>query len=275
MNSIVAFVIVTAIVLGSMGFGVVAVRRSKMTPWEMVVGNGSFATILLCVLFAGAVLTSFTFLGAAGWAYSRGGASLLYSCLCPRIIDRAVPAGTNDMAPGAGIQFPDERGFFRFGLSKPLTRLARRNLWSLFSDLMSYRSTYRYSDPVGNCRIWFGTGRRHWGYRSIFGKKQARHGGASRSIFHRISLYPIEGRTALLNRAKQQRKGNMEKLALALLALRSLYKQQETLHSEAEEFRPFDLQQLRHLSSSKDKSASRLSDRNIQTSNIQNMKVYV
>jgi hypothetical protein len=53
----------------------------------------------------------------------------------------------------------------------------------------------------------------------------------------------------------------MEELALALLALRSLYKQQETLHSEAEEFRPFDLQQLRHLSSSKDKSPSRLSDR--------------
>ena len=53
----------------------------------------------------------------------------------------------------------------------------------------------------------------------------------------------------------------MEALALALLALRSLYRQQETLHSEAEEFRPFDLQQLRHLSNSKDKSPSRLSDR--------------
>ncbi len=53
----------------------------------------------------------------------------------------------------------------------------------------------------------------------------------------------------------------MEALALALLALRSLYRQQETLHSEAEEFRPFDLQQLRHLYNTEEKSPSRLSDR--------------
>jgi solute:Na+ symporter, SSS family len=72
MNSIIAFAIVTAIILGSMGFGFLAVRRIKMTPQELVVGNRSFATILLCVLFAGEVVTSFTFLGAAGWAYSRG-----------------------------------------------------------------------------------------------------------------------------------------------------------------------------------------------------------
>jgi hypothetical protein len=53
----------------------------------------------------------------------------------------------------------------------------------------------------------------------------------------------------------------MEALALALLALRSLYRQQEALDSEAEEFQPFDLQELRQLSNSKDKSPSRLSDR--------------
>jgi len=72
MNSIIAFAIVTAIILGSMGFGVLAVRKIKMTPQELVVGNRSFATILLCVLFAGETVTSFTFLGASGWAYSRG-----------------------------------------------------------------------------------------------------------------------------------------------------------------------------------------------------------
>jgi hypothetical protein len=53
----------------------------------------------------------------------------------------------------------------------------------------------------------------------------------------------------------------MEALALALLALRSLCRQQETLHSEAEEFRPLDLQQLRHLYDTEEKSPSRLSDR--------------
>jgi hypothetical protein len=53
----------------------------------------------------------------------------------------------------------------------------------------------------------------------------------------------------------------MEALALALLALRSLYRQRETLNSEAEEFQPFDLQQLRHLYNTEEKSPSRLSDR--------------
>ncbi len=53
----------------------------------------------------------------------------------------------------------------------------------------------------------------------------------------------------------------MEALALALLALRSLCRQQETLHPEAEEFRPLDLEQLRHLYDTEEKSPSRLSDR--------------
>jgi hypothetical protein len=53
----------------------------------------------------------------------------------------------------------------------------------------------------------------------------------------------------------------MEALVLALIALRNPYRQQETLDSEAEEFQPFDLQELRHLSNSKDKSPSRLSSR--------------
>jgi hypothetical protein len=53
----------------------------------------------------------------------------------------------------------------------------------------------------------------------------------------------------------------MEALILALIAVRNLYKQQETLHPEAEEFQPFDLQKLRHLYNVEDKSPSRLSDR--------------
>jgi SSS family solute:Na+ symporter len=72
MNSIIAFTIIAAIVLCSMGLGVFGVRRIKMTPQELVVGNRSFATILLCVLLAGETVTSFTFLGAAGLAYWRG-----------------------------------------------------------------------------------------------------------------------------------------------------------------------------------------------------------
>jgi len=53
----------------------------------------------------------------------------------------------------------------------------------------------------------------------------------------------------------------MEALVLALIALRNSYRQQEALDSELEEFQSSDLQELRHLSSSKDKSPSRLFDR--------------
>ena len=55
----------------------------------------------------------------------------------------------------------------------------------------------------------------------------------------------------------------MEALVLALIALRNSYRQQEALDSEPEEFQSSDLQELRHLSSSKDKSPSRLFDRQV------------
>src|SRR5258708_32740131 len=54
-----------------MAFGFLAVGKIKMSPQELVVGNRSFGTILLSLLLAGESITTFTFLGAAGWAYSR------------------------------------------------------------------------------------------------------------------------------------------------------------------------------------------------------------
>ena len=72
MSSLVAFSIVAAILLGSIAFGFFAVGKIKMSPQELVIGNRSFGTILLCLLFAGETITSFTFLGAAGWAYAKG-----------------------------------------------------------------------------------------------------------------------------------------------------------------------------------------------------------
>ncbi len=53
----------------------------------------------------------------------------------------------------------------------------------------------------------------------------------------------------------------MEALVLGLIAVRNLYRQQDTLDSEVEAFQSFDVQELRHLSNSNDKSPSRLSDR--------------
>ena len=63
-----------------------------------------------------------------------------------------------------------------------------------------------------------------------------------------------------LNGAKQQRKGNMEALVLAIIAARNLYRHQEAPEPE-KEFQSFHLRELGHLYSAKDKSPSRLSDR--------------
>ncbi len=66
----------------------------------------------------------------------------------------------------------------------------------------------------------------------------------------------------------EQCKGNMEalSLALALIAVRNAYRQQETPVPEPDEFQRFDVQALRSLHYGQDESASRPSDR--QESNL-------
>ncbi|MDQ2872263.1 MAG: sodium:solute symporter family protein, partial [Candidatus Eremiobacteraeota bacterium] len=67
-----ALLIVAAIVLGTIAFALQSVRKIKMNPQEFLIGGRSFGALLLWILLAGEVYTSFTFLGAAGWAYGRG-----------------------------------------------------------------------------------------------------------------------------------------------------------------------------------------------------------
>jgi SSS family solute:Na+ symporter len=74
-NAGVALGIVAAIVFGTIAFALVSVRRFRMDPEEFIVGNRSFGSLLLWILLAGEIITSFTFLGAAGWAYGKGAAS--------------------------------------------------------------------------------------------------------------------------------------------------------------------------------------------------------
>jgi SSS family solute:Na+ symporter len=73
----VALAIVAAIVLGTIVFAALAVRRVKMDPAQYIVGGRSFGTIFLWVLLAGEIYTTFTFLGIAGLSYS-GGAPAFY-----------------------------------------------------------------------------------------------------------------------------------------------------------------------------------------------------
>jgi solute:Na+ symporter, SSS family len=67
-----ALTIISVLVFGTIAFALSAVRRFKMDPQEFIVGNRSFGTLLLWILMGGEIYTTFTFLGAAGWAYGKG-----------------------------------------------------------------------------------------------------------------------------------------------------------------------------------------------------------
>ncbi len=71
-----ALVIILAIILlGSfIGFRAGAHREMDLEQWT-VAGRG-FGVVLVWLLMAGEVYTTFSFLGASGWAYSRGGPTL-------------------------------------------------------------------------------------------------------------------------------------------------------------------------------------------------------
>ena len=84
MNAAIALTIIGAVLLGTVGLGVWGVRRVRMDPQQLIVGGRSFGTLFLWVLLAGEIYSSFTFLGAAGWAYGKGAPAyyiLCYACL--------------------------------------------------------------------------------------------------------------------------------------------------------------------------------------------------
>jgi len=80
MNSSIALLIILFIIVGTIGFGILGVRRIKMNPAQFILGGRSFGVVFLWLLSAGEVYTSFTFLGAAGWAYSRGAPAFYIIC---------------------------------------------------------------------------------------------------------------------------------------------------------------------------------------------------
>jgi solute:Na+ symporter, SSS family len=71
-----ALALVAIIVLGTIGFALYSVRNITPSPEQFIVGGRSFGALLLWILMAGEIYTSFTFLGAAGWAYGRGAPAL-------------------------------------------------------------------------------------------------------------------------------------------------------------------------------------------------------
>jgi SSS family solute:Na+ symporter len=68
----IALGIVALVVAFTIAFALWSAGGIRKDPQQYIVGGRSFGALLLWVLLAGEVYTSFTFLGAAGWAYGRG-----------------------------------------------------------------------------------------------------------------------------------------------------------------------------------------------------------
>jgi solute:Na+ symporter, SSS family len=67
--------IVAIVALGTV-IGFLAGVRRRMDLEQWTVGGRGFGVVLVFLLMAGEVYTTFSFLGASGWAYSRGGPTL-------------------------------------------------------------------------------------------------------------------------------------------------------------------------------------------------------
>ncbi|MGD0782024.1 MAG: sodium:solute symporter family protein [Candidatus Aminicenantales bacterium] len=67
-----ALAIILFVILASTAVGVLAGRRQPLDLESWTVGGRRFGVLLIWLLMAGEVYTTFTFLGASGWAYTRG-----------------------------------------------------------------------------------------------------------------------------------------------------------------------------------------------------------
>src|SRR4051794_34375336 len=74
--ALVAIPIIFGIILVAAVTGIYAGFRRPMNLEQWTVAGRGFGLILVWLLTAGEVYTTFAFLGASGWAYSRGGPTL-------------------------------------------------------------------------------------------------------------------------------------------------------------------------------------------------------
>ena len=90
-----ALVIIFVTILFSAFIGIYAGRRVKMNLENWTVGGRRFGVLLIWLLMAGEIYTTFTFLGASGWAYSRGAPTfyiLIYGTLAYSLSFFILPA---------------------------------------------------------------------------------------------------------------------------------------------------------------------------------------
>src|SRR5690606_3947068 len=67
-----ALVIIGLTFAFALGLGIRSRSGRQMNLTEWALGGRAFGTILIFLLLAGEIYTTFTFLGASGWAYGRG-----------------------------------------------------------------------------------------------------------------------------------------------------------------------------------------------------------
>lgn len=75
-NSAIALTITFTIIILSSLVAFYSGKRQKMSLEQWSVGGRNFGVIFMWLLMAGEIYTTFAFLGASGWAYSRGGPTL-------------------------------------------------------------------------------------------------------------------------------------------------------------------------------------------------------
>src|SRR3954453_13498437 len=76
-DATVAVAIFAAAMVGTIALGILAVRGRDTDMEDWSVGSRTFGVLLTWVLLAGENYTSFSYLGASGWAYGYG-APILY-----------------------------------------------------------------------------------------------------------------------------------------------------------------------------------------------------
>ncbi len=75
-----SLVVLAAFLLLSFALGLLARRGHDMSLEQWTVGGRGFGTLFVFLLLAGEIYTTFTFLGASGWAYGRGAPAFYILC---------------------------------------------------------------------------------------------------------------------------------------------------------------------------------------------------
>ena len=138
-ESTIALSVVFVVLTISTIVALLASRRIKMDLEQWSVAGRGFGVIFVWLLMAGEIYTTFAFLGASGWAYSRGGPALYiltYLTLAYAISFLSCPSFGNTAKSMAFRPSPTS--------SRPDTAVNtwRQQLPSLGSSLLSPISSY-------------------------------------------------------------------------------------------------------------------------------------